>query len=958
MTFATEAGTVQSPFVQYAIEAGWTYLPPAELERLRGGTNGLLLREVFLERVQALNPGFLNMALAEEYARRLSQVRPSLEGNMEAWEMLAGVRSIYDPVEKRERNVRLMGLGQDLRVNKLHVTQEMRFTGGSKSVRQDIVFYVNGIPVLDVEAKAPHVTDAMTKARDQVRRYHDEAPGLMAVEQMFAVTHLVQFLYGPTWNHSRKALLNWRDEQAGDFESLVKFFVSPERLTRILSDYVLFSRRDGELSKLVLRPHQMKAVERILNRAQDAAQRRGLVWHTQGSGKTYTMVVAARLMLTQAIFSGPTVLMIVDRNELEQQLFQNIEGLGITPRIADTKRDLQHLLRTNYRGLIVTTIHKFEGMPQNINPRDNIFVLVDEAHRTTGGDLGSYLMAALPNATLIGFTGTPVARRSGGRSTFDIFGGGDEAGYLDKYSIADSLRDETTVPLRYILAPNDLRVDREVLEKEFLAAAEAEGLADVEELNRVLEKATTLRNMMKKPERLDRIAQFVAKHFRENVEPMGFKAFLVGVDREACALYKQALDKYLPPEFSRVVISGSNSDQALLKSFHLDEATERAVRDDFKKAEKLPKILIVTEKLLTGFDAPNLFAMYLDKPMRDHVLLQTIARVNRPQEGKRAGLIIDFVGIFEKLEKALAFDSQDVVAVVTELGALMAHFKQMMDVGRSQYLPLIDVTLSPDKQLEAVLAAFRDDEPRRAFYTYFKNLSDAYEVLSPDPELVSYLKEYERLARMVRALKEAYEPNMPVDQDFVQKTEALVQQHTSGGNIIGDLKTYELGPETLKRIAEGRGAPTVEVFNLLKTIAGVVVAEGEQRPYLRSIGERAESIAAQFQTRQLESQEAVEDLIRLVQEAIDAREEQDSTGMDQFVFTVYWLAQRANMPDPMNLATAAREVLQTHPLWASDDRQEKAVRTVLYKSLAAGGIKGEALIAFVDQLLRTLKGIS
>ncbi len=957
MSFATEGASVQNPFIKYAVEAGWEYISPDKALEMRRGTDGLIFRDVFMERVQALNPGVVDFSKAEELAGRLERVRSDLEGNLEAWEYIAGLKTVYDAVQKRERNVTLMATGVDARLNKLHVTDELRFSGGRQNVRQDIVFYVNGIPIMDVEAKAPHVTGAMEKARDQVRRYHEEASGLMALEQMFAVTHLVQFLYGPTWNHSKKALLNWRDESAGDFETLVKHFVAPERLTRILHDYVLFSRRDGELSKLVMRPHQMRAVERILNRAIDAVHKRGLVWHTQGSGKTFTMIVAARLMLQNAIFESPTVIMLVDRNELEQQLFQNIDGLNVTARVAESKRDLEHLLRTDYRGLIVSTIHLFQGMAQGINPRENIFVLVDEAHRTTGGDLGSYLMAALPAATLIGFTGTPVARSRTGRSTFDIFGGADESGYLDKYSIKDSLTDETTVPLSYTLAPNDLRVDREVLEREFLAAAEAEGLSDIEELNRVLERATTLKVMLKKPERLERIAAFVARHFTENVEPLGFKAFLVGVDREACALYKQALDEHLPPEYSRVVMSGTNSDSALLKSFQLDELAERKVRDDFKKSDKLPKILIVTEKLLTGYDAPNLFAMYLDKPMRDHVLLQTIARVNRPQDGKRAGLIVDFVGIFEKLERALAFDSQDVVSVITDLSVLMAHFKQMMGVARVEYLPLIDARLAPDKQLEAVLEAFRDAEPRAAFYTFFKQLSDAYEVLSPDAELVPFLPDYERLARMVRALKEAYEPAKLLDNDFVYKTEQLVQSHTSGGNVLADLRTYELGKDTLERIAEGQGAPTVEVFNLLRTLMGAVQRESDARPYLRSIGERAEAIAAQFQTRQLESQEAIEELVALVEEALAAQEGQSATGYDKDTFTVFWLATREGIAEPERLANVARQAFQTHPHWNTDDRQEGGVRRALYGALKTQ-LEPQKLVSFVDKLVKTLKGMS
>ncbi len=957
MSFATEAGSVQNPFIRYAIESGWTYVSPDEAQRLRGGANGLLFKDIFLERIQALNAGVVDYAQAEDVARRLMAVRSDLEGNLEIWEWLAGLKTVFDTGQKRERNVRLLATGVDARLNALHVTDELRFSGGRQGVRQDIVFYINGIPVMDVEAKAPHVTGAMEKARDQVRRYHEEAASLMAFEQLFAITHLVQFLYGPTWNNTRKALLNWRDETAGDFETLVKHFVAPERLTRILHDYVLFSRRDGELSKLVLRPHQMRAVERILNRARDASQKRGLVWHTQGSGKTFTMIVAARLMLENPVFENPTVLMLVDRNELEQQLFQNIDGLSVTVRIADTKRDLEHLLRTDYRGLIVTTIHKFENMEQNLNARANVFVLIDEAHRTTGGDLGSYLMAALPQSTILGFTGTPVANGRKGRSTFDIFAGGDENGYLDKYSIKDSLTDETTVPLSYTLAPNDLRVEREVLEREFLEAAEAEGLADIEELNRVLERATTLKVMLKKPERIAKIAEFVAQHFLANVEPQGFKGFLVAVDREACALYKQALDQFLPPEYSRVVMSSSNSDSELLKAFRLDEASEKQVRDDFKKSERLPKILIVTEKLLTGYDAPNLFAMYLDKPMRDHVLLQTIARVNRPQNGKRRGLIVDFVGIFEKLEKALAFDSQDLISVVTDLSVLMEYFKNLMQTARANYLPLINPALAPDKQLEAVLENFRDNEPRTKFYQFFKQTSDAYEVLSPDAELVPFLADYERLARMVRALKEAYEPSQLLDDDFVHKTELLVQSHTSGGNVLQGLKTYDLGLESLARIAEGKGIPTVEVFNLLKTLMGAVAKESDAKPYLRSIGERAESIAWQFQTRQLESKEAIEELIALVEEALSAEQAQNQTGLDKETFTVFWLATREQIADPELLASIAKQAFASYPHWITDDRQEGAVRRAFYKSLAQK-LEPKRLTEFVEKLIKTLKGVS
>src|SRR5208337_2211921 len=240
------------------------------------------------------------------------------------------------------------------------------------------------------------------------------------------------------------------------------------------------------------------AVERTVQRAKDASKRRGLIWHTQGSGKTYTMITVAKRLIEDPAFENPTVLMIVDRNELEAQLFGNLEAVGFGKvAVAESKKDLQKLLKADRRGLIVSMIHKFEGIPEKINQRSNVFVLIDEAHRTTGGDLGNYLMGALPNATYIGFTGTPIDRTAYGKGTFKTFGTDDPKGYLDKYSIKESVLDGTTVPLHYSLAPNDLRVDRETLEKEFLELAELEGVSDVADLNEVLDRAVTLKNMLK-----------------------------------------------------------------------------------------------------------------------------------------------------------------------------------------------------------------------------------------------------------------------------------------------------------------------------------------------------------------------------------------------------------------------------------------------------------------------------
>ena len=377
----------------------------------------------------------------------------------------------------------------------------------------------------------------------------------------------------------------------------------------MLRESIIFQSKDDALTKVVLRQHQTRAVEKVIERVREPDKRRGLIWHTQGSGKTLTMItIASQLLRGGGETEKPTVLMLIDRNELEGQLFRNITGYGITTsKVAESKRDLQEILASDHRGLIVSMIHKFDDIPANINTREGVTVLVDEAHRTTGGDLGNYLMAALPNATYIGFTGTPIDKLSQGVGTFKVFGADDEQGYLDKYAIAESIEDGTTVPLNYALAPSHLQVDRETLEREFLREMVAGGVSDFEELDAILARAVNLKAIMKAPDRVDNVAAAVAKHFQENVEPMGFKAFLVAVDREACALYKTALDKHLPPEYSEVVYSPYHQDPETMKAHHRTDDEEKEIRKKFSDKNEQPKILIVTQKLLTGFDAPILY---------------------------------------------------------------------------------------------------------------------------------------------------------------------------------------------------------------------------------------------------------------------------------------------------------------------------------------------------------------
>jgi type I restriction enzyme R subunit len=957
-----EKGAVQNPIIKYATEIGWEYVSPEASLSLRGGETDFLFRDIFISRIQDLNPGFMNHTLALDLIKRLGTIQPNIEGNLIAWEHIKGIKSIFVPDEKRERNVRFLDEGNILK-NSFHVTDEFSFTNGSKTIRPDIVFLINGVPVVLFETKAAHKIEGIAEALDQVRKYHLHCPELLSVLQIYSLTHLIKYFYSATWNTSGKLLYNWREEAGGNFERLVKSFLDKERVIHILADFILFTREDDELKKVIFRPHQMRTVYRLMERAKDPEKKRGLIWHTQGSGKTYTMIVTAQKILKDPSFQNPTVIMLVDRNELETQLFGNLEAVGIeNVEVAENKKHLQDLLLNNREGLIVTMIHKFENMPEKANLKREIFVLVDEAHRTTGGKLGNYLVGALPNATYIGFTGTPIDKTAYGKGTFITFGRDDPPnGYLDKYSTAESIEDGTTVPLNYTLAPNELRVARETLEKEFLSLKEAEGMSDIEELNKVLERAVTLRNMLKNKERVENISKYVATHYKETIEPLGYKAFLVAVDREACALYKQELDKHLPPEYSQVVYSPFYNDMPNLAMYHLSEAEEKRVRKAFRKPDSLPKILIVTEKLLTGFDAPVLYSMYLDKPMRDHVLLQAIARVNRPYEDaegrkKPSGFVLDFVGVFENLEKALAFDSQDITGVVNDIELLKSRFRDLMDQAQKTYL-LIIKDKTQDKAVEAVLEYFRDEETRYTYYQFYREISDIYDIISPDVFLRPYIEHMETLARIQRILKEAYEPGISIDKEFSRKTAKLVQKHTKTDKIKSTLEVYEINGDTIRKIEESKATDTEKVFNLLKSIHKAIADNIQFAPYLISIGEKAELIAQLFEKRQRTTIETLEELKKIIEEINTAREEQKDKSMPAEVYSIFWMLRKQGIDKAEDKANRLRDVFEKYPHWNISEEHQREVKRKLTGVLLKSGMTDISKVTEMSQsIMRVIKG--
>ncbi|MGH7180121.1 MAG: type I restriction endonuclease, partial [Tepidisphaeraceae bacterium] len=424
-TLANEAGTVQFTLVKHAAEIGWTEVSEAEALHRRGGEGGLFFYKDLEEALIRLNPGVVTAENVQSIIQRMESVPATIEGNREILEWLRGNRTVYDESEKRHRNVTVIDFERDLNV--YHVTWEWthRTTSGMAN-RADVVFLINGVPVAIVENKNPRLPDAMERAVTQLRRYEIETPEMLTMPQVFNVTHLIEYFYGVTWNYGRKFIFRWKEEPSEAYRQAVQSFFERRAFRMMLKEWILFFLKDDELQKTVLRQHQTRAAVKVVQRCADPNKKTGLIWHTQGSGKTFTLITAARLILEdKKRFPGATVMLVVDRNELEGQLSGWVErmvgemqGRDIKIEYAFSRARLQELLDQDFRGLIISMIHKFDGIKKNSCQRSDFFVMIDEAHRSVGGDLGNYLMGALPNATLIGFTGTPIDLTAYGKGTF------------------------------------------------------------------------------------------------------------------------------------------------------------------------------------------------------------------------------------------------------------------------------------------------------------------------------------------------------------------------------------------------------------------------------------------------------------------------------------------------------------------------------------------------------------
>jgi type I restriction enzyme R subunit len=970
----SEAGTVQFPMVKHAVEIGWTPLTPEVAKQKRGGEAGMLLRDELEAKLSEFNPWLSEDAL-RSIIETLDAIPATVDGNREMLMWLRGERGWYDEDEKRHRGVQMIDF-EHPGTNEFHVSWEWTLKPPArKGNRADVMFLVNGVPVCIVEHKNPKDGDAIERGIKQLRRYEIETPELIGAPQIFNVTHLLDYWYGVTWNATRRDMARWKQAPDEAYRFAVQAFFERTDFLRTLQHWILFYVQDSETRKSILRQHQRRAIDAIVARCADPSKNRGLVWHTQGSGKTFTLLTAAKLILEQKDrFQNGTVILVVDRTELEGQLkgwvervLGEMQNQDIAIKRANTKAELQQLLDADFRGLIIAMIHKFEAIRKDSSLRENIYVFIDEAHRSVAKDLGTYLMASVPNATIIGFTGTPIANTEQGTGTFKIFGTEDETGFLDKYSIKESIADETTLPIKHVLAPSEMTVPVDRLDKEFFELAAAEGVTDIDELNKVLDRAVGLRAFLKADDRVAKVAAFVAEHFRANVLPLGYKAFVVAVDREACAKYKQALDKLLPPEWTEAVYTENAADvvdRPLVAQLQLSDEREEDVRLLFKKADKEPKILIVTDKLLTGYDAPLLYCLYLDKPMRDHVLLQAVARVNRPyvdKEGirKRVGLVIDFVGVLRELKKALQFDSSDVDGVIEDLDLLMKDFLEKIAKASVDYLDAGEGGDADERLERLVYGRFLEPEPRKAFFEAYKDIENLWEILSPSKELVDHIGTFKRLAQLYATVRNAYADKIGFVADLAYKTRQLVEQSAMQAGLGNLTKSVTFDVKTLEALRSDKGSDEGKVFNLVRGLQKEIDDNAEAAPVLQPLKERAERILKDLENRNTTGLAAMDLLAALAADKDAASQAANDTGLSPKAFAAYWAlrenpALKSSGIDPLELAREIEKLQTRFPNATVNPDEQRQLRASLYRPLIS--LPKDARAGVVELIMANVLG--
>ena len=887
---ATSANAVQEPLPSYGPSPkgiGWRYAAPSEVPRqIQEVLVEPWLRDALIRLNQeiAAQPDRADEVLYKLRAIVLSVRSDGLiRANEEMTAWMRGERSMPFGPNNEHVPVRLIALdgSDDLKQNQYVVTQQFIYRAGPTERRADLVLLVNGLPLVLIEAKTPvkkciSWVDGAVQVHDDYEKF---VPELFVCNVFSVATEGKAYHYGSI-GLPVKDWGPWHLDGSGEdgqHHPLKSLKLSAESMLRphvvldILGSFTLFAtNKKKQRIKIICRYQQFEAANKIVERVLAGYPRKGLIWHFQGSGKSLLMVFAAQKLRMHAGLKNPTVLIVVDRIDLDSQITGTFTGADI-PNLekADTREKLQQLLAQDVRKIIITTIFKFGEATGSLNDRSNIIALVDEAHRTQEGDLGRKMREALPNAFLFGLTGTPINRAD--RNTFYAFGADeDEKGYMSRYGFEESIRDGATLKLHFEPRLIDLHIDKAALDAAYKDLTG--GLSDLDKDN-LAKTAAKMAVLVKTPERIRKVCEDIVEHFQTKVEPNGFKGQIVTFDRESCLLFKTELDKLLPPEATDIVMSVQASDKKEhpeYAAYDRSRDEEERLLDRFRDPADPLKLIIVTAKLLTGFDAPILQAMYLDKPLRDHTLLQAICRVNRTySEQKTHGLIVDYLGIFDDVAAALEFDDQSVKQVVSNIQELKDKLPDAMQKCLA-FFAGCDRSVQGYEGLIAAQQCLPHNAVRDNFAAEFSVLNKIWEALSPDTVLGPFEKDYKWLSQVYQSVQPSSGHGKLIWHSLGAKTIELIHQNVHVDAVRDDLETLVLDADLLEAVLSNpdpKKAKEIEI-KLKRRLRGHA-----GNPKFKQLSERLDALKDRFESGQINSVEFLKQLLEIAKETLQAEKE-------------------------------------------------------------------------------------
>ncbi|APO43883.1 DEAD/DEAH box helicase [Paenibacillus xylanexedens] len=876
-----EDNTIEQMVLASLNNNGWKFIPAEELQR---EYSDVMVETMVKEALIRLNP-----EIAEEPSRAdeviyklrtlILTVQPhNLVTQNEIFKKMVFEDNSY-PFGKDGRMIPIRFFGtmtkEDLALNEFVVTNQWVYPQKENGKRLDIVLLINGFPVAIGELKTP-VRNSITwldAARD-IAAYEKSIPGMFVTNIFNFATEGKSYRYGSVcmpvgmWGpwHTPE---HKSEGSLADVKISIEDMILPEKIMDIFQFFTLFATdKKYRKYKVICRYQQYEGANLIVERVKAGFPKQGLIWHFQGSGKSLLMVFAAQKLRMIPELNNPTVVIVDDRIDLETQITATFNSSDIPNLVSlGSKDDLESFFLGDQRKIAITTIFRFGDVKKELNPRDNIILMVDEAHRTQEGDLGGKMRLALPNAFFFGLTGTPINRID--KNTFNTFGAvEDKSGYMSKYSFSDSIRDNATLPLNFEPVPVDLHVDREKLDAEFESLTENLSNKDKAELSR----RVNMKAIMYDRKRIRKICEHIAKHYQAKIEPNGYKGQVVCYDRACCLMYKEELDKLLGPEATTIVMDTNNDKDDKYKAYKRDRDAEGKVLDRFREPNDPLKLVIVTSKLLTGFDAPILQAMYLDKPMKDHNLLQAICRTNRTyDEGKTHGLIVDYIGIFDNVATALDFDESSMKKVISNIEEVKKQIPALMRKCLSYFMG-VDRTIDGWEGLIAAQECLPNNKIKDEFGADYKVLNRAWDALSPDPFLNSMKFDYQWLSRVFESVKPTDGRGGLIWASLGAKTLELVHENLQVGEVHDDMEILTMDADLIDEFIERQK-------NLRKTTIKVEIdLVARIRKYSNDIkfvklGEKLENLREKHEQGLITSIEFLKLLLELAREAAEAEQE-------------------------------------------------------------------------------------